>query len=102
MKNARLPLLISNLVAALLLSLVSAQAQNARLEPKPPTGPGNVVVTPKFGGTILGFDVDQNGTEGLLSESFAGSCGYATEPSTRKPARSLKSSTRAQGAATMM
>ncbi len=38
-----------------------------------------MIVTPKFGGTILGFDVDQNGTEGLFSESFAGSCGYATE-----------------------
>lgn len=38
-----------------------------------------MIVTPKFGGTILGFDVDQNGSEGLLSEASANGCGYATE-----------------------
>lgn len=43
-------------------------------------GPGDVIVTPKFGGTILGFDVDQNGSEGLLSEAGGGgNCIYATE-----------------------
>ena len=33
------------------------------------TGPGTVVVHSKFGGEIFGFDIDQNGTEGVLSES---------------------------------
>jgi len=31
--------------------------------------PASVVVTSKFGGQIFGFDIDQNGTEGVLSES---------------------------------
>jgi hypothetical protein len=34
-----------------------------------PIGPGKIVVHSKFGGQIFGFDVDQSGTEGLLSES---------------------------------
>jgi hypothetical protein len=42
-------------------------------------GPGSVIVTPQFRGTILGFDVDQNGSEGLLSEASSNGCGYATE-----------------------
>jgi hypothetical protein len=29
---------------------------------------GNVVVHPKFGGQILGYDIDQSGNEGVLSE----------------------------------
>jgi hypothetical protein len=31
-------------------------------------GSGTVIVHPKFGGQILGYDIDPNGTEGLLSE----------------------------------
>ena len=42
----------------------SAAAQTHR-----PTGPGNVIVHSKFGGQIFGFDIDQNGTEGVLSEA---------------------------------
>ena len=34
-----------------------------------PTGPGSILVHSKFGGQIFGFDIDQNGTEGVLSES---------------------------------
>jgi hypothetical protein len=33
------------------------------------TGAGNLLVHSKFGGQIFGFDIDQNGTEGVLSES---------------------------------
>ena len=32
-------------------------------------GPGTVIVHSKFGGQIFGFDIDQSGTEGVLSES---------------------------------
>jgi hypothetical protein len=32
-------------------------------------GPPSVIVHSKFGGQIFGFDTDQNGTEGVLSES---------------------------------
>jgi hypothetical protein len=33
-----------------------------------PKGPGKIVVHPKFGGQISGYDIDQNGTEGVLAE----------------------------------
>src|ERR1035438_10321216 len=33
-----------------------------------PIGAGKTFVTAKFGGSIFGFDIDQNGTEGVLSE----------------------------------
>jgi hypothetical protein len=32
-------------------------------------GAGNIFVRTKFGGQIFGFDIDQNGTEGVLSEA---------------------------------
>lgn len=32
-------------------------------------GPGSVIVHSMFGGQIFGFDIDQNGTEGVLSEA---------------------------------
>jgi hypothetical protein len=32
-------------------------------------GPGTTIVHSKFGGQIFGFDIDQNGTEGVLSEA---------------------------------
>ncbi len=35
----------------------------------PPTGPTGVLVHSRFGGQIFGFDIDQNGTEGILSEA---------------------------------
>ncbi len=38
---------------------------------KPPKGPGKIVVRTKFGGQIFGFDVDQNGTEGILADEDA-------------------------------
>ena len=41
-----------------------AQATIAR-----PVGAGATLVHSKFGGQIFGFDIDQNGTEGLLSEA---------------------------------
>jgi len=34
-----------------------------------PVGPGTTIVHSKFGGQIFGFDIDQNGTEGVLSEA---------------------------------
>jgi hypothetical protein len=34
-----------------------------------PVGPGSTIVHSKFGGQIFGFDIDQNGTEGVLSEA---------------------------------
>jgi len=43
----------------MLLSCVAVFGQSA----------GKVLVHSKFGGQIFGFDIDQNGTEGLLSEA---------------------------------
>ena len=47
-----------------LACLAAAQTAPTRL----PKGPGKIVVHPKFGGQISGYDIDQNGTEGLLAE----------------------------------
>jgi hypothetical protein len=58
-----------------------------------PIGPGNVIVTPKFGGYILGFDIDPTGTEGLLSEFNTlqdGNFFIATETFDQKTGKILK------------
>lgn len=44
-------------------------AQDTLLSPDPAAGPGPVIVHSKFGGQIFGYDIDQSGTEGLLSEN---------------------------------
>ncbi len=53
----------------LFLYAAAAVAQSDDTQPKPATGPGKVIVHSKFGGQIYGFDIDQNGTEGVLSEA---------------------------------
>jgi len=57
------------LLAVSLLGPATAFGQSSEFEPDPQAGPGQVVVHSKFGGQIFGFDIDQNGSEGLLSES---------------------------------
>jgi hypothetical protein len=62
-------------------------------QPNPAAGTGSVIVTPKFGGAILGYDIDRNGTEGLLSEYVALSNGeslVATETFSQKTGAILK------------
>jgi hypothetical protein len=85
MKTQRLSILFA--FTALLSSTVVAQSV---VQAKRAIGPDSVIVTPKFGGTILGFDVDQNGAEGLLSESYAGGCQYATETFDQKTGEIVK------------
>jgi hypothetical protein len=58
-----------NLSIAVLFLSASALPQSRDLQPKPSAGPGTVLVHTKFGGQIFGFDLDQAGTEGLLSEA---------------------------------
>ena len=59
--------LLFHVVAIALCSLTClAAAQTAPTQR--PKGPGKIVVRPKFGGQIAGYDIDQNGTEGVLSE----------------------------------
>jgi len=63
-------LLLRSIAMAAMLSFSGfASAQSSRVVPKPLVGPGKVIVHSKFGGQIFGFDIDQNGTEGLLSEA---------------------------------
>jgi hypothetical protein len=38
-------------------------------QPNFAAGAGNIIVHSRFGGQIFGFDIDQNGTEGVLSEA---------------------------------
>jgi len=66
-----------------------AAAQTSASRLLGPTGPGNVIVHSKFGGQIFGFDVDQNGTEGLLSEA-GGSVNAAVETFDQKTGKILK------------
>lgn len=53
-----------NAVTVACLLTLSGTAQNATLEAANP-----VIVQSKFGGQIFGFDIDQNDTEGILSEA---------------------------------
>jgi hypothetical protein len=61
----RLPAAAFLLCLACLASTKAAAQQAGEFQPK---GPGHVVQD-KFGGQIFGFDVDQSGTEGVLSEA---------------------------------
>ncbi|MGC9951900.1 MAG: hypothetical protein ABSF64_36615 [Bryobacteraceae bacterium] len=56
------------LIAVLFLG-TSALAQSPDFKPNPSAGPGPVLVHTKFGGQIFGFDIDRDGTEGVLSEA---------------------------------
>jgi hypothetical protein len=46
----------------------AAQVSGRRNAARAAVGAGSVIVHSKFGGQIFGFDIDQNGTEGVLSE----------------------------------
>jgi hypothetical protein len=56
-------------LAPLILWSAVALAQTDEFPPNPAAGPTGTLVHSKFGGQIFGFDIDQNGTEGLLAES---------------------------------
>jgi hypothetical protein len=57
--------LFFSLIAITLLGPELLAAQNPA---NPKIGPGSVTVTPKYHGQIGGYDIDQNGTEGILTE----------------------------------
>ena len=59
-------------VALLALSVLAVSGPSAAQEPgkaNPAAGAGNIIVHPRFGGLIFGFDIDPNGGEGILSEA---------------------------------
>jgi hypothetical protein len=56
-------------LTTLVLCAASTFGQTEAFEPNASAGPSGVIVHSMFGGQIYGFDIDQNGTEGLLSEA---------------------------------
>jgi hypothetical protein len=79
------------LAVTLLGCFCFAAAQTSKNVSNTLKGPGTVIVHPALGGTIFGFDVDQNGTEGLLSEAIgSGECPYATETFDQKTGKIIK------------
>ncbi|HLW87123.1 MAG TPA: hypothetical protein VKR57_01445 [Terriglobales bacterium] len=79
-----------------LLSLavsLGAWAQTGSEAAHGPVGPGNVVVHSALGGFILGYDIDQTGTEGVLSEAFTlanGKANVAVETFDQKTGNIIK------------
>jgi hypothetical protein len=69
MKSPRLSCQLFCCVIAIAL-LASVPFSPAQDSPIPAKGPGNIVVRPKFGGQMSGYDIDQNGTEGVLAEQL--------------------------------
>ena len=59
---------ISYLIALLFTGLI-ALGQTNGIQPDSSAGAGKILVHSKFGGQIFGFDIDQSGDEGLLSEA---------------------------------
>src|SRR5262245_5495422 len=58
---------VLSIMVGLIALFVAAGSQSAWAVPA--VGPGDVIVNSKFGGQIFGFDIDQNGTEGVLTEA---------------------------------
>jgi len=55
-------------VLAIALCSLTCLAATQTAPTRRPKGPGTIVVHPKFGGVLSGYDIDQNGTEGVLAE----------------------------------
>jgi hypothetical protein len=60
---------VSFCLALLILCSLGASAQTNGPQNDPPSGPTGILVHSQFGGQIFGFDIDQNGTEGILAEA---------------------------------
>ncbi len=56
-------------LALLVLCSAAAFGQTNEFHPNLSAGPTGVLVHSQFGGQIFGYDIDQNGTEGLLAEA---------------------------------
>jgi len=63
------------ILLAIVLAACAAAAQTRHPLANPVAGAGNIIVQSRFGGTIFGFDIDPNGTEGLLAEGASQSDG---------------------------
>ena len=93
MRNLKLSPKILGLISVVALfgCFSISAAQTSKNVSRTPKGPGKVVVHPALGGVIFGFDVDQNGSEGLLSEGIgSGDCPYASETFDQKTGKIIK------------
>ena len=70
------PVLLSCLFVS--FAFAAGDSFGGEFEPNPNAGPGDVIVRGKFGGNIFGFEVDPNGTEGLLCEAVGNPDGTVT------------------------
>jgi len=71
-KTARLAAIagcLSFCLAALVFFSATAVAQTSEFQPNRHASAGQIFVHTQFGGQIFGYDIDQNGTEGLLAEA---------------------------------
>jgi hypothetical protein len=90
MKNAFSRLTVATLLCLCCLTASFAAGQDTESEP---VGGKVVVVQDKFGGQIFGYDIDRNGTEGMLSEIVGLSDGnlmLATETFDQKTGKIIK------------
>ncbi|HUI84857.1 MAG TPA: hypothetical protein VL240_11565 [Candidatus Binatia bacterium] len=60
---------VSFCLALLVFCSCPGFGQADEFQPNSAAGPTGVLVHSRFGGQIFGFDIDQNGTEGLLAEA---------------------------------
>jgi hypothetical protein len=75
-QNPFLPLTLTTMLFFLTsLALPQASAQARHPQANPNAGAGNIIVQSQFGGSIFGFDIDTNGTEGVLAEGQSQSDG---------------------------
>jgi len=75
------------------MTVTAAAVQEEELQAQPADSAASVIVHPKLGGQILGYDIEKNGTEGLLSEFVSlsnGDSNVATETFDQKTGKILK------------
>jgi hypothetical protein len=78
----------TSLIAPLALVCLCCISSSPAAAQKPSVGPGKVVVHTAFGGDILGYDIERNGTEGILAE--AGGSAVAVETFDQATGKILK------------
>lgn len=81
------------IIGTVSLALLPARAGMQAKEFQPAGGAGTVIVHPRLGGAIIGYDIDRTGTEGLLSEYVSlgdGNNNVATETFDQTTGKILK------------
>ena len=68
----------ASLIAPLALLCLCCISSSPAAAQEPGVGPGKVVVHTAFGGVIFGYDVERNGTEGVLAEGLGSAVAVET------------------------